>query len=83
MYIVRVIGKFSSAHFLRNFKGKCENLHGHNYKVEIFLKSKDLQSKGILVDFIDLKKELKKITNYLDHKNLNDLPEFKEKNPTS
>ena len=83
MYIVNVKEKFSSAHFLRNYKGKCENLHGHNYKVEISLKGEKLDKTGMLADFTEIKKELKEIIKYLDHKNLNNLPEFKHNNPTS
>lgn len=83
MYTVNVIDFFSSAHFLRDYKGKCEAIHGHNYKVEVSLKSNELQKNGILIDFTDLKKDLKEILRYLDHKNLNDLEEFKTENPTS
>lgn len=74
---------FSSAHNLRNYHGNCENLHGHNWKVEAFLESKKLDKDGMLVDFKILKGELKKILSNLDHKYINEIDYFKEVNPTS
>lgn len=83
MYRVRVIKDFSSAHNLRGYEGNCENLHGHNWKVEAFLQGDTLDKTGMLVDFKILKKELKAIMDKLDHKYLNDIPPFDEVNPTS
>lgn len=74
---------FSSAHNLRNYHGNCENLHGHNWKVEAFLESKELDEDGILVDFKVLKRELKNILSNLDHKYINEIDYFNEVNPTS
>ena len=75
---------FSSAHQLRGYKGKCENLHGHNYKVEIFARGRELDNIGLLVDFGDLKKAADEIVNYLDHRNINELPPFDEElNPSA
>ncbi len=83
MFQVRVKDSFSSAHYLNNYNGKCENLHGHNYDVELFLKGEKLNKTFMLEDFTVLKKDLKKLLNHLDHKNLNDIKFFKERNPTA
>lgn len=83
MYRVRVIDSFSSAHNLRNYEGNCERLHGHNWKVEVYLQSEELDDVGMLVDFKILKKELKILLDSLDHIYLNEHPYFKEINPTS
>ena len=75
---------FSSAHQLRGYKGKCENLHGHNYKVEIYARGAELNNIGLLIDFGDLKKAADEIVRYLDHRNLNELPPFDEElNPSA
>lgn len=75
---------FSSAHQLRGYKGKCENLHGHNYKIEIFARGAELNNIGLLIDFVDLKKAADEVTNYLDHRNINELPPFDEElNPSA
>ena len=83
MYKLKVHLGFSAAHFLRDYKGKCEDLHGHNWKVEVQVKADKLNSIGLAMDFGDLKKELKAVLEKLDHKFLNDLDYFKEKNPSS
>jgi 6-pyruvoyltetrahydropterin/6-carboxytetrahydropterin synthase len=83
MYRVVINDKFSSAHFLRNYKGKCENLHGHNYYVEVFVLSKNLNDSEMVIDFTELKKISKDILQQLDHCLLNDIQFFKEHNPTS
>jgi 6-pyruvoyltetrahydropterin/6-carboxytetrahydropterin synthase len=67
---------FSSAHYLRNYVGKCANLHGHNYKVELHVRGRKLNETGMLIDFADLKAATRKVVDYLDHRNLNDLPPF-------
>ena len=67
---------FSSAHYLRDYVGKCANLHGHNYKVEVHVRGQKLDRIGMLIDFADLKAATKKIADYLDHRNINDLPPF-------
>ena len=75
---------FSSAHALRGYQGKCENTHGHNYKVEIYVRGKALNKIGLLIDFKDLKSATKRVVDYLDHKNINDLPPFDvELNPSA
>ena len=83
MYSIKVEDHFSSAHNLRGYKGKCEELHGHNWKVEIVVRRKDLDKIGMVLDFKFLKMQLKKALDKLDHKHLNRLPYFKKVNPTS
>jgi 6-pyruvoyltetrahydropterin/6-carboxytetrahydropterin synthase len=75
---------FSSAHQLRGYKGKCENLHGHNYKIEIYARGRELDNIGLLVDFGELKTAADEIVAYLDHRNINELPPFDEElNPSA
>ena len=84
MHEVSIEMEFSSAHALRGYRGKCENTHGHNYKVEIHVIGNRLDSIGLLVDFRDLKAATKRVVDYLDHKNINDLPPFDvELNPSA
>lgn len=83
MYNIKIKDEFSSAHNLREYEGKCENLHGHNWKVEIELSKEKLDNVGMVLDFKKMKKILSKALEELDHKYLNDLPYFKEHNPTS
>jgi 6-pyruvoyltetrahydropterin/6-carboxytetrahydropterin synthase len=83
MYYLTVEGNFSSAHQLREYKGKCENLHGHNWKIILTVRGEKLNSLGILVDFHDLKAMLKQILDSLDHINLNEHPSFLKQNPSS
>ena len=83
MYSLKVEGTFSSAHNLRGYKGKCEDLHGHNWKVEVEARGKDLGKSGMLIDFKVIKKELYNILEKLDHRYLNNIPYFTKVNPTS
>ena len=83
MYEVVVKSDFSAAHRLKEYKGKCENLHGHNWTVEAAVSSKRLNKNGLLIDFKILKDRLKDILDRLDHTNLNEKTPFKKKNPTS
>ena len=83
MYKIKVEGHFSSAHNLRGYKGKCESLHGHNWKVEAAVTSAELDGCGMVMDFKVLKQELEEQLSELDHKYLNELPYFSEVNPTS
>ncbi len=83
MYEIKIIGEFSAAHKLKSYRGKCENLHGHNWKVEVFVVGEILNSIGLLVDFQILKKKLNIVLKSLDHKNLNLIPFFRDKNPSS
>jgi len=83
MHSIKVEAGFSSAHNLREYKGKCEDLHGHNWKVEAVVKRDNLDSIGMLMDFKELRTPLNAILEDLDHKYLNDLEPFKKLNPTS
>jgi 6-pyruvoyltetrahydropterin/6-carboxytetrahydropterin synthase len=83
MYSIKVESYFSSAHNLRGYKGKCESLHGHNWKVEALVTARQPDKTGMVMDFKDLKLKLNNILEELDHKYLNDIPYFKKVNPTS
>lgn len=83
MYEVKIETNFSAAHHLLNYKGNCENQHGHNWKVEVFVKGNALDKSNILVDFKVLKKEVNSIIDKLDHKDINELEEFKNISPSS
>ena len=82
-YEVKIITGFAAAHNLRNFKGKCEQLHGHNWKIEVVLRGKKLDEGGLLVDFAEVKSKTNSILDELDHCYLNDIPFFQENNPSS
>ncbi|HQP91294.1 MAG TPA: 6-carboxytetrahydropterin synthase QueD [Candidatus Omnitrophota bacterium] len=83
MFEISVSMNFSSAHNLRGYKGKCEVLHGHNWKVEVVLGSEQPDKTGMVEDFTSIKEKLKGVLSLLDHKYLNVLPYFKKINPTS
>jgi 6-pyruvoyltetrahydropterin/6-carboxytetrahydropterin synthase len=84
MFEVMIERNFSSAHQLRGYKGKCENLHGHNYKIEIYARGRELDNIGLLVDFGELKAAADEVVDYLDHRNINELKPFdKELNPSA
>jgi len=84
MYEVMIQEEFSAAHALRGYRGKCENLHGHNWKVEVYVRGEQLDETGMLVDFKDVKEATRGVMTYLDHFNLNELKPFdKEINPSS
>jgi len=83
MYTLTVEDSFSSAHQLRGYRGKCENLHGHNWRVVLSVRGNTLDETGMLIDFHVLRNMLKTTIEYLDHKNINDLPPFDNINPSS
>jgi 6-pyruvoyltetrahydropterin/6-carboxytetrahydropterin synthase len=83
IYEIKIITDFAAAHNLRNFRGKCENLHGHNWKVEVVFRGTKLDESGVLVDFAEVKQATREILGDIDHKYLNDLPFFRENNPSS
>ena len=83
MYELIITDHFSSAHYLREYEGACENLHGHTWKVEVAIASDAVNSIGLVVDFKDLKGRLKMIMDRWDHVCLNDLPEFTDMNPST
>lgn len=83
MYEVTIIKSFSAAHLLAEIGGKCEELHGHNFKVEITASAEELNSNGLLIDFRFLKKILGDILEDIDHKYLNSLTAFSGINPSA
>jgi 6-pyruvoyltetrahydropterin/6-carboxytetrahydropterin synthase len=83
MFMVSVQAHYDSAHFLRHYKGKCERLHGHRYVVEMALATDELDRSGIAFDFVDVKRNLRELADYLDHNNLNDLPPFDTIEPSA
>ena len=83
MYEVKIVTQFAAAHRLENFKGKCESLHGHNWKVEVFLGGQDLDETGLLMDFGEVKARTKEVLEEIDHKYLNELAAFQDRNPSS
>ncbi len=78
MYSVRVEADFAAAHHLTHYHGKCENLHGHNYRVRLWARGEHLDEGGMLVDFGVLKGSLREVAAALDHSDLNALPEFRD-----
>lgn len=83
MYEVTVEATFSSGHYLRNYRGKCENPHGHNYRLLVTLAGKSLDETGLLLDFKELKQVLRPVVDYLDHQMINDLEPFTSMNPSA
>jgi 6-pyruvoyltetrahydropterin/6-carboxytetrahydropterin synthase len=83
MYQIKVSAAFAAAHFLRRFLGKCETLHGHNWKVEASIEGEELDHADILFDFGKLKDLLRQILEEFDHCHLNQLPVFTTRNPSS
>ncbi|MGH7470798.1 MAG: 6-carboxytetrahydropterin synthase QueD [Longimicrobiales bacterium] len=83
MFVVSVQAHYDSAHYLRNYKGKCEKLHGHRYVVELALSAGQLNEAGIAYDFVDVKRHLRALADRLDHENLNDLEPFTELEPSA
>ena len=83
MYEVTVEAGFSSGHYLRNYRGKCENPHGHNYKVRVTLAGAALDEAGLLLDFKLLKQVMRPVIDRIDHQMLNDLEPFTRLNPSA
>jgi 6-pyruvoyltetrahydropterin/6-carboxytetrahydropterin synthase len=83
MFQVSVDESFSAGHALRGYKGKCENVHGHNYKVRITMEGPELDSIGLLYDFTHLKRVVREIVGGVDHKFLNDQAPFDAINPSA
>lgn len=83
MYEVTVEATFSSGHYLRNYHGRCENPHGHNYRVLVTLAGEELDQTGLLLDFKELKQLLRPIVEYLDHQMINELEPFTSLNPSA
>jgi 6-pyruvoyltetrahydropterin/6-carboxytetrahydropterin synthase len=83
MYEITVEQFFEAAHFLRGYRGKCENIHGHRYIVRVRLKTGKLNEIGLAYDFTDIKRHLKGIIERFDHASLNDIPPFDRINPSA
>ena len=83
MYEVTATMVISASHHLRGYEGKCENVHGHNYKIEATVATEDLNQTGLAVDFKVLKEHLQKVAGKFDHTDLNQHEEFKQENPSS
>ena len=83
MYQVSVEGHFDAAHYLRDYGGKCENLHGHRFKVVVSLKATELNKIGLAYDFTELKCHLGEVLARFDHTCINDVAPFDEINPSS
>ncbi len=83
MYYITVEDNFDAAHYLRDYQGKCENVHGHRFKVEVTVSAAALNEIGLAYDFTTLKQQLKEITASFDHCCLNDSPPFDSINPSS
>jgi len=83
MYEVKIQAEFSAAHSLKEVGGKCESLHGHNFKVEVAVESEHLDDQGMVIDFRFLKEKTRNLLDGLDHKYLNELPLFHRRNASS
>ena len=83
MFEVTIEETFAAGHALRNYRGKCENVHGHNYRCQVTLEGGQLDHTGLLMDFVALKKTLQSVIDRLDHQWLNDFPPFDVLNPSA
>ncbi len=83
VYELMVTGRFAAAHSLRNFKGRCEALHGHNWKVEVVVRGSRLDKAGLVMDFGEIKSLMNQVLDTLDHRYLNEVPPFDQQNPSS
>jgi 6-pyruvoyltetrahydropterin/6-carboxytetrahydropterin synthase len=83
MFEVTIEETFAAGHALRNYRGKCENVHGHNYRCQVTVEGEQLDSIGLLVDFVELKRVVHSVLDRLDHQWLNDYPPFDQINPSA
>ena len=83
MFEVSVREHFDAAHYLRGYRGRCENLHGHRFQVMVMVRASQVDQIGLAYDFVELKKHLREILQRLDHTCLNDVPPFDRINPSS
>jgi len=83
MYELTVESGFAAAHSLREYDGKCENLHGHNWKVQVVLSAETLDRLGMVMDFRDVKRHVGEVLDEFDHRHLNELDDFTRQNPTT
>ncbi|MFP3927454.1 MAG: 6-carboxytetrahydropterin synthase QueD [Desulfobacteraceae bacterium] len=83
MYELKILSQFAAAHQLREFGGKCEQMHGHNWKVEVRVEGEELDQTGLLIDFQEIKTATARVLGRLDHKFLNEVSPFDRLNPSS
>jgi 6-pyruvoyltetrahydropterin/6-carboxytetrahydropterin synthase len=83
MFEITVEQTFAAGHALRNYRGKCENVHGHNYRVEVTLAGEELDEAGLLLDFVEVKRALGAVVERMDHRFLNEVPPFDTLNPSA
>ena len=83
MFEVSAQQTFAAGHALRNYHGKCENVHGHNYRVQVTVEGESLDMSGLLVDFVELKRLMSQVIERLDHRFLNDISPFDVLNPSA
>jgi 6-pyruvoyltetrahydropterin/6-carboxytetrahydropterin synthase len=83
MFEVSVEYTFAAGHALRHYRGKCENVHGHNYRIQLTVEGERLNSIGLLIDFVAVKKDLRAVADRLDHQFINDLEPFTVLNPSA
>jgi len=83
MFEVTIEETFAAGHALRNYRGKCENVHGHNYRCQVTLEGTELDEIGLLVDFVELKRVVHGVLDRLDHQWLNEFPPFDVLNPSA
>jgi 6-pyruvoyltetrahydropterin/6-carboxytetrahydropterin synthase len=83
MFEVTIEETFAAGHALRNYRGKCENVHGHNYRCQVTLEGADLDEIGLLVDFVEVKRVVHSVLDRMDHQWLNEFPPFDKLNPSA
>lgn len=83
MFEVTIEETFAAGHALRNYHGKCENVHGHNYRCQVSIQGEKLDEIGLLVDFVELKKVVHSVLDRMDHQWLNEFPPFDVLNPSA
>jgi len=83
MFEVTIEETFAAGHALRNYRGKCENVHGHNYRCQVTVEGEQLDEIGLLVDFVELKRVVHSVLDRMDHQWLNEYPPFNEINPSA
>jgi len=83
MFEITIEETFAAGHALRNYRGKCENVHGHNYRCQVQVEGESLDDIGLLVDFVELKKVVHSVLDRMDHQWLNDWPPFDKLNPSA
>jgi 6-pyruvoyltetrahydropterin/6-carboxytetrahydropterin synthase len=83
MFEITIEESFAAGHALRNYRGKCENVHGHNYRCQVTVEGEQLDNIGLLVDFVELKRVVHSVLDRMDHQWLNDWPPFDKLNPSA